>query len=66
MESAYDRIAGLSEERLTALRDGIFGVAMTLLALDLHVPVQLNYSAWTANAGTPANADTLAVGNECE
>ena len=39
MTTAYNRIAGQSVERLAALSDGIFGVAMTLLAIDLHVPV---------------------------
>jgi uncharacterized membrane protein len=34
----YNLIAGTSVERLAALSDGIFGVAMTLLLLDLHVP----------------------------
>jgi uncharacterized membrane protein len=36
----YNRIAGTSVERLAALSDGIFGVAMTLLLLDLHVPAK--------------------------
>jgi uncharacterized membrane protein len=36
----YNLIAGTSVERLAALSDGIFGVAMTLLLLDLHVPVR--------------------------
>jgi uncharacterized membrane protein len=35
----YDQIAGRSVERLAALSDGIFAVAMTLLVLDLRVPV---------------------------
>jgi uncharacterized membrane protein len=38
MPSGYDRIAGQSVERLAALSDGIFAVAMTLLVLDLPVP----------------------------
>lgn len=39
MKTSYNRIAGQSVERLAALSDGIFAVAMTLLVLDLRVPV---------------------------
>jgi len=39
VDTAYNRFAGRSVERLAALSDGIFAVAMTLLVLDLHAPV---------------------------
>lgn len=38
MKDAYNAIAGRSVERLAALSDGIFAVAMTLLVLDIHAP----------------------------
>jgi uncharacterized membrane protein len=40
MPRTYDQLAGRSVERLAALSDGIFGVAMTLLLLELHVPAR--------------------------
>src|SRR5580693_4355202 len=40
MDTSYNQIAGQSVERLAALSDGIFGVAMTLLLLELHVPAK--------------------------
>lgn len=36
----YDQIAGKSVERLAAISDGIFAVAMTLLVLDLKDPAR--------------------------
>jgi uncharacterized membrane protein len=39
MDTSYNRIAGRSVERLAALSDGVFAVAMTLLALDLRAPL---------------------------
>jgi uncharacterized membrane protein len=39
-EASYNRIAGESVERLAAISDGIFAVAMTLLVLDLHQPAR--------------------------
>jgi len=38
MPSLYNRVAGQSVDRVAALSDGIFAVAMTLLVLDLRVP----------------------------
>jgi len=40
MTTLYNRIAGQSVERLAALSDGIFAVAMTILVLDLRLPVR--------------------------
>lgn len=40
MSISYNRIAGHSVERIAALSDGIFAVAMTLLVLDLHAPAR--------------------------
>jgi uncharacterized membrane protein len=44
MRSLYNRVAGQSVERLAALSDGIFAVAMTLLVLDLRVPADAVHS----------------------
>jgi len=38
MGTRYNALAGQSVERLAALSDGLFAVAMTLLVLDLKVP----------------------------
>ncbi len=39
MKPLYNVVAGQSLERLSALSDGVFAIAMTLLVLDLRVPV---------------------------
>jgi uncharacterized membrane protein len=55
MPTSYNQIAGQSTERLAALSDGIFAVAMTLLVLDLRLPaVELVHNQaqlWHALAG---------------
>ena len=38
MNRSYNEVAGRSVERLAALSDGVFAVAMTLLVLDLRAP----------------------------
>ncbi len=40
MGARYNAIAGQSVERLAALSDGLFAVAMTFLVLDLKVPAE--------------------------
>ncbi len=52
MTTTYNQIAGRSVERLAALSDGIFAVAMTLLVLDLRAPaveaVHSEHDLWRA------------------
>ena len=52
MSTWYNRIAGQNLERLAALSDGIFAVAMTLLVLDIHAPekqsIHSDYDLWLA------------------
>ncbi len=56
VNASYNRIAGQSVERLAALSDGIFAVAMTLLVLGLRVPaagmVHSEYGLWRALAAS--------------
>lgn len=49
-ESSYNRLAGQNLDRLAAISDGIFAVAMTLLVLDLRVPLSTPRLAITDDA----------------
>ena len=60
MRISYNRIAGQSLERLAALSDGIFAVAMTLLVLDLRTPVADAGARFT----TPALWTSQGLGKE--
>lgn len=55
MRTSYNQIAGQSVERLAALSDGIFAVAMTLLVLDLRAPaaqaIHSEHDLWRALLG---------------
>ena len=52
MLSLYNRLAGTGLERLTALSDGVFAFAMTLLVLDIRIPkldsVHSEHDLWLA------------------
>ena len=52
MSEPYNRFSGQSVERLTALTDGLFAVAMTLLVLDLRVPASEAGAVLDTGCGT--------------
>jgi uncharacterized membrane protein len=61
MSEPYNRFTGQSLEHLTALSDGRFAVAMTLLVLDLRVPVSTAGSVYSEHGLGEALLRTASV-----
>src|SRR4051812_8455269 len=55
MTVAYNQIAGRSVERIAALSDGLFAIAMTLIVLEIRVPdpttIDTEAQLWSAISG---------------
>jgi uncharacterized membrane protein len=65
MAITYNRLAGQEVGRIAALSDGLFGVAMTLLVLEIHIPepadVHSEAELWAALVALAPRLETWLV-----
>jgi len=54
--TSYDRVAGTSVERIAALSDGLFAIALTVIVMEIHIP---RHEGITAESGLVAAIGSL-------
>jgi len=48
MGLSYNQVAGRRLDRIAALSDGVFAIAMTLIVLEIHGPIKSEQDLWNA------------------